>query len=321
MEGGGGKLHKWVYLVLLLLLVGCSNEKFDAIEPTESFIATVNILQPSLQFFNEQGELFTEWALDETYSGATLVQDDFVLLYGNQLTKAHLYELSSGRRVYTIETPIGTTNGYYDEESDQIFLTNSETNKLYVFNRNGEEVGEIQMRNYPMSMIAFEGRLFVVNYKDTILSIVDSRTLQVVDEWPIESSSHGLWVDTKNEQLWIGGHGAGTKVNDLVKIFDMTKGTIVKELTVPMMPVAIAGNEHQQAIVSHGSNMLYTIENESIVNEQKIAANPFAVTYFNDQIVIAGYDDATLYFIEQGQTVNEATTNKGPFQLLTREDP
>ncbi|MER1999538.1 MAG: YncE family protein [Lysinibacillus sp.] len=314
-------MHKWIYLVLLLLLVGCSDEKFDAIEPTESFVATVNILQPSLQFFNEQGELFTEWTLDEAYSGATLVKDDFVLLYGNQLTEAHLYELSSGRLIHTIATPIGTTNGYYDEESDQIFLTNSETNKLYVFNQNGEEIGEIQMRNYPMSMIAFEGHLFVVNYKDTILSIVDSSTLKVVDEWPIESSSHGLWVDTKNERLWIGGHGAGTKANDRVKIFNLKNGKIVNELIMPMMPVAIAGNEKQQAVVSHGSNMLYTIVNESIVNEQKIAANPFAVAYFNEQIVIAGYDDATLYFIEQGQTVNEATTNKGPFQLLTREDP
>lgn len=312
-------MHKWFYLFLLFVLVGCSNEKFEAIEPTDSFVATVNILQPSLQFFNEQGELFREWTLEEAYSGATLVQDDFVLLYGNQLKEAHVYELSSGRLIRSIETPLGTTNGYFDEYSAQIFLTNSETNTLYAFKPNGEAAGTIQMRNYPMSMIANGDRLYVVNYKDTLLSIVDTKTLQVVDEWSIESSSHGLWIDTKKEQLWIGGHGAGTKANDRVTMFDLTSGQRVNEVTAPMMPVAIAGNEQQQAIVSHGSNMLYIVENETIVTEQKIAANPFAVTYFNEQIVVAGYDDATLYFIEQGQTVKEAPTNKGPFQLLTRE--
>lgn len=312
-------MQKWIVLVFLCLLTGCSAANFEAIEPTKSFVATVNILQPSIQFFNEDGQLIQEWELEEAYSGAVLVQQDFIVLYGNQLTKAHIYDLSTGELIKEIDTPIGTTNGYYDEGSNRFFLTNSDTNKLYAYNVQGKEIGSVQLRNYPMSMVAHDELLYVVNYKDTILSIVNSETLQVEDEWAIPSSSQGLWFDDTRNHLWIGGHGSGTEANDKVTILDSQTGERVYSLTLPMMPVAIAGNEQQQAVVSHGSNMLYTIENKEIIAQQKISANPFAVAYFNERIVVAGYDDATLYFIKDGQAVKKVETHSGPFQILTRE--
>ena len=85
------------------------------------------------------------------------------------------------------------------------------------------------------------------------------------------------------------------------------------------MPIAIASNGEEQAIVSHGNSTLYTVQNETITYEKKISANPFAVAYFNEQIVVAGYDDATLYFIDEQQIQREVETQKGPFQILTKE--
>ena len=316
---GGGVVQKWLMLVVCILLAGCSQENFKEIDQSESFVATVNILQPSVQFFNELGEVIADWELEDPFTGGELVGDDRLLLYGHQLTTANLYQLSTGKLLETIEIPIGTTNAYYDVESTQLFLANSETNELYVYNEDGQLIDALTLRNYPMSMIAAEGLLYVVNYKDTLLSIVDVTTLKVVEEWPIESSSHGLWIDKKNDRLWIGGHGEGTKPNDTIDIYELETGQLLKQLKLPMMPVHIASDSEQQAVVSHGSNMLYIIEHEQVIDSLKVSANPFAVNYFKERIIVAGYDDQTLYFIEDGQVKLEVPTKKGPFHLLTRE--
>lgn len=319
LKNGGGNLQKWILLVFVALLAGCSTVKYEPIDKQQSFVATVNILQPSLQFFDDAGELLAQWQLEKAYSGATLVDEDFILLYGHQLPIAHLYELSTGKLIKEIETPAGTTNSYYDAKSEQFFLANSEKNELYAFDKQGEATGSVKLRNYPMSMIAYEDQLFVVNYKDTILSVVNTATLQVEKEFPIPTSSQGLWFDERTKQLWLGGHGSGTTANDVVTILDAQTGETINELKLPLMPIAFASNGEQQAVVSHGNNMLYTIDNEQITMQQKISANPFAVNYFEDYIVVAGYDDATLYYIQDEKVIHKIETQKGPFQILTRE--
>ncbi|WP_342558568.1 YncE family protein [Metasolibacillus sp. FSL K6-0083] len=306
-------------IAFVLLLVGCTGERYASINPHQSFVAAVNILEPSITFYDKHGELLTTWTFEKAYTGAILLQQDRVLLYGHQLTEADIYELSSGKKLATIETGIGTTNAYYAKDEQMIFLTNSRTNSLMRYNLYGEPDGELALRNYPMSMIAHEGLLYVVNYKDTVLSVVSMEDLELQAEWPIEKSSHGFAII--DNTLFIGGHGEGIRPNEAIKALDLATGTELYRRTMSIMPVGFAQKEDELAIVSHGSNMLYVAEPTGEIKwKLEVGANPFAVAYFNNYIIVAGYDDHKLYFIKQGQIDETISTDKGPFQLLVRGD-
>lgn len=313
-------MKRWIGMLLLVcMLAGCNEETFEAISEDESFIASMNILEPSIQFFAANGKEIADWSLEKAYTGAVLVGENTVALYGNQLSEFDFYELSTGKKIKSIETEIGSTNGYFDAESEQLFITNSKTNKVYRFNIDGEKTGEVSTRNYPMSMTAHDGSLYVVNYKDTLLSVIDIAEMKVMKEWPIASSANGIWIDESTNEVWIGGHGEGAKANENILIYDLVTGELKERLQLPIMPIAITSNDSQQVVVSHGNSTVYILENKNIVSQLKVAANPFAASFYNNQLVVAGYDDATLYFIEDGNVVNKIAVDQGPFQLLTRE--
>lgn len=308
-------------LLTLLLLSGCSDERLKDINPHQNFIATINILQPSLQFFNEVGDELARWDFEKAYSGGTLIQRDRVLMYGNQLLEADLYELSTGKLIETFPTEIGTTNGYYDTETNQFFIANSKTNTVTSYDSQGRQLKVAKLRNYPMSMAAYDGLLYVVNYKDTLLSVISIDTMTIINEWEIPKSSHGIRIFENRQEVWIGGHGEGNSPNEYVNVYDLETGKRMKQIKLPIMPVALASSGEEVAVISHGNSMLHILEEDgTIKKELQVGANPFSVAYFNGQIAVAGYDDHTLYFIENGQIVKSHKTAQGPFQLIVRED-
>lgn len=318
---GGGTMRRLLLLLIFAvsILVSCSEESFTPINQHQTFLASMNILAPSLTFYNKEGELLASWRFNKAYTGATLIQHDRILLYGNQLSKADLYELSTGKKIKSFETGLGTTNAYYAPEERMFFFTNSKTNSVTSYDIYGHFIAELSLHNYPMSMVAHNGLLYVVNYKDTLLSVISMKDLKLLNEWPIAKLSHGLAV--VNNTLWVGGHGAGSSPNQTVDVYDLITGQKMKEFDMPLMPVGFAQNKGEIAIVSHGENILYvTNEQGQLKWKSEIGANPFAVAYFNQQIIVAGYDDNTLYVVEDGNIIQKITTDKGPFQLIVRED-
>lgn len=307
-------------LFCTIILAGCSEDRFTAVDPHQSFIASMNILQPALTFYDKNTKELATWTFEQAYTGATLIGYDSILLYGHQLSEADLYELSSGKKITTIETGIGVTNAYYNGETEQLFITNSRTNELTSYTAKGKEQQTLKLRNYPMSMTSDGDNLYVINYKDTILSVVSMKELQLVDEWTISKSSHGIVVLPEQQTVWIGGHGEGSSPNQTVDVHKLTTGEKLQGIDMPLMPIGFAQSATEIAVVSHGGNELYVADKNGHVKWQtEVSANPFAVAYFNDYIVVAGYDDQTLYFIQQGQVMKQVQTGKGPFQLLVRE--
>ncbi len=321
-EDGGMhvKIRVVVVLICLCLIGGCSEERYTEISPQQPFIASVNILQPSLSFFTREGEELAAWEFNLAYTGASLIQHDHVLLYGHGLSEAHLYELSTGRRVATIRCGAGTTNAYYDRQTEQFFMTNSKTNTVTSYDLEGAKVHERKLYNYPMSMAASDGYLYVVNYKDTVLSVLDIETFRVVEEWAIAKSSHGLVILEEEHALWLGGHGVGNRPNDTMDVYHLDTGEKLKEISMPLMPVGVAENGKEVAVISHGKSTLYVASADGeILWQQKVGANPFAVAHFGESVAVAGYDDQMIYFVNAQGIEKKVQTKEGPFQLLVRE--
>ncbi|MGE7692101.1 YncE family protein [Lysinibacillus sp. NPDC097214] len=318
-------LKKWVFfifsLVQLIWLAGCTEKSFDPIERDQNFIASLNIQEPSLDFIDGQGNLMATWLFDKAYSGAILLENDRVLLYGHQLNEIDVYTLSTGKKLYSKKVQLGTTNVYYAENKKQFFIANSKTNTVTSFDEKGNELATQKLGNYPMSMAAYKDKLYVINYKDTKLSVLNIENLKVEQEWPIQKSSHGITILEETDELWIGGHGEGSKPNNSVKKYDLMTGVKKGEIKMPLMPVGLTKTKDAILVVSHGHNKLYVTDFDGNVKwQQEVGANPFAVNQFKDYIVVAGYDDHTLYFIKEGQVKKTVDVGKGAFQLLVREE-
>ncbi len=318
-------LKKWVFfifsLVQLIWLAGCTGKSFDPIERDQDFIASLNIQEPSLDFIDGQGNVMATWLFDKAYSGAILLENDRVLLYGHQLNEIDVYTLSTGKKLYSKKVKLGTTNVYYAENKKQFFIANSKTNTVTSFDEKGNELATQKLGNYPMSMAAYKDKLYVINYKDTKLSVLNIENLKVEQEWPIQKSSHGIAILEETNELWMGGHGEGSKPNSSVKKYDLTTGVKKGEIKMPLMPVGLTKTKDAILVVSHGHNELYVADFDGNVKwEQVVGANPFAVNQFKDNIVVAGYDDHTLYFIQEGQVKKTVDVGKGAFQLLVREE-
>lgn len=317
-------MKKWtalLFLCIIWILQGCNDEHFTSINQHQSFVASVNILEPSIDFFDSKGERIATWEFDKAYTGATLIPYDRIVLYGHELNEVDIYELSTGKLIQSIETGTGTTNAYYDEEENVLFITNSKKNTVASFNEHGKKLGEIRLKDYPMSMDSHQGKLYVVNYKSPVLSVVDIKSMALIDEWPIDKSSTGLLVVEETDTLWIGGHGAGSHPNQKVKVLDLQTGQLVHEIQASHMPVGFTKNGEVVYITNHGSNELYACDvNGNVLWSKEVGANPFSVAAFKDMIIVAGFDDNQIYFLEEdGKVLHKNPTKSGPFQLLVRE--
>ena len=309
-------MGKLKIVLLIFLLGGCAQPAFESIDPSTNFVASLNIVEGSIDSISTEQKVFETWTLDDTYSGFTLVSDDLLLIYGFTLEEAILVQLSSGKQIATLEVGEGTTFAYAWKE--EIYIANGKENTVTLFNTNGQELAKTTAGNYPMSMTSDGKNLYVVNFKDEVLSVF-SLDLTEKTEWSIPTSSNGLLI--QKDEMWIGGHGAGSSPNRVINRYELATGKQIGKIEAPMMPInMIKASDGNIYAVSHGSNMIYKISEEGeVLSSVKVGANPFSIATFGDGIVLAGYDDQHIYFIESDKIMNKLQVGEGPFQLLVRE--
>ncbi|GEK33475.1 YncE family protein [Kurthia sibirica] len=305
-------------LCCVCILAACDHTSYEKITKNEDFIASVNILQPSIDFINTAGNVLASWSLEEPYTGATLIGDDAILLYGNQMEHADLVRLSSGKQLMKIDVKRGATNAYYNKETTDFYITNGDNNTVTSYQIDGQEKQQVVLGNYPMAMYVKDTHLFVINFKDNYMSVLNSASLKEEKTYAIPKSSHG--IDFVDGELWIGGHGAGEKPNSQVRRMNSKTGKIEGMLDLPMMPIAFASTNGSEFVLSHGENMLYELNDaHEIIWQKEIGSNPFTIAAFQQHIVLAGYDDRTLYWIKNHKIIRKTKVGKGPFNLLVRE--
>lgn len=181
------KLKKWAFFIFSLLqiiwLAGCAEKSYEPIERDQDFIASLNIQEPSLDFIDEDGNILATWAFNQAYSGAVLLGDDQILLYGHQLSTIDVYTISTGEKRFSKKVDIGTTNVYYDDSIQQFFITNSKNNTVTSFDQEGNALATQRIGNYPMSMASYKDKLYVINFKDTKLTVLNTKNLMIEKEW------------------------------------------------------------------------------------------------------------------------------------------
>ncbi|KUP07713.1 hypothetical protein Q75_04205 [Bacillus coahuilensis p1.1.43] len=307
-------------LLTLFILVGCESHQLVKIDKDVAFVATLNIQEQSITFLDQQGELLAEWSFDTLYTGGLLLNDDELLLYGHQLDEAALFSLSKGEVIHSYPTGIGTAGVAYVEQTNELWFSKSKENKLSIYDKDGKWKNDISVGLYPQSILAYDERVYVVNYKDTKLSVIDIQSKQVKETVVIPKSSTGLLVF--NEKLYIGGHGYGLDTQNFLTVLSLTDLSQSKTVNAGTMPVQIAEVQDEYFVVSHGSNELHHYNKEDeLLYSMEVGANPFAINKTKEMIVVAGYDSSKVYWIDpESMTVEkESNVGEGPFEMFVRE--
>ncbi|WP_226676867.1 YncE family protein [Mesobacillus jeotgali] len=319
---------KWIYIIAVttftVLLSACSFESFEPIRKDSSIISTINIKEMTISFYDmAKGEKLPDWNVDRPYIGGLILPDkDTILLYGKALNTADLYSLSKGKKIESWKTGEGIVNALLVEDGTQIAFADQERDSVRFFDLSGTEVDEVRVEKEPLTLLEAENKLFAISYNQEMLSIVDLKNKQRLPGFEIHPAAAGALMSKEKDELWIGGHGKGTEVEELIHIYDLNNGRLIKEISAPVMPVDFTKDEDDIFVLSHGSNMLYKLaEDGTKKGSLKVGANPFEIDFFADKLIVAGYDSNEVYIIDPESLTIEKTleVGNGPFQIVTRE--
>ncbi|WP_342526066.1 hypothetical protein MKY84_11100 [Chryseomicrobium sp. FSL W7-1435] len=302
-------------LLLTTLLVGCSPAYPGIPASSQTTLLVYSQLDRSLSTYTEQMELLGKWDLEKPYTGMVLLPDDHILFYGYGMDRFGIYNLLTGKQVTEVETPEGTVGAYTDDSG--FYLSNSKINEVSYYTHDFELEETLATGSYPMSMTSDEGKLYVINYQGEHISVIDQNEWEVVDEYPIPRASQGIMIS--DQQLFVGGHGSGATVNTSIQILNKTEGILEKEIAMPIMPITFAESDDFIYTLSHGSNILYQVQDQKIVDQLTVGSNPFALAASSEFLYVAGYDDDTLYKIKDMKIVDSIDTGDGPLQVVIRE--
>lgn len=311
---------KKIILALLLLLSGCGQSAFKSMKANE-FAAILTIEEPGVTFVNAAGDVIAKWSFEERYTGGLLF-DNKILLYGEDLAFAKIYALETGKELNEWKVPKGVTGAVFVKETNEVALATKEDGAVHFLTLEGREIRKIRTGHHPMTMLEHQGKLYIINYRDTVLSELDVHTHRVTNEFAIPTSSAGLAVNEHKNELWVGGHGYGAQAGETIHVYSLETGFLTATAEAPVMPIAFASKGGFMYAVSHGSNKLYAFDLKGKITAQtKAPANPFSVAVLGDTVLSAGYDSGTVIFYKERTLQKQKTLNigKGPFMIFVEE--
>jgi len=308
-------------LFTVLLITGCSREIYKGIPKNKDVVIVTNQKDGSLSFIDAvKKNKIASWPIQKAIMGTAVLPDrDTIAVYGQDLEAVYLYSLSKGTKVGEWKTGKGITNITISASGQDIILADGQSNAVRLYSKSGKEIAAIAVGKRPMTMVERENQLYVLNFNDTILSVVDLQEKRVRDTISVPRSSLGAVI--YGNELWIGGHGSGAEINEDVYIYE--NRSMKQEVSAPQMPVGFAADNEFIYVLSHGSGMLRKINGNTYkaIAAMEIGANPFAVWLSGKALFVASYDSDEIYVVHADTMKIETSikVGKGPFHITERK--
>jgi DNA-binding beta-propeller fold protein YncE len=321
-------MKKFVLLMMLGLgiLAGCHTKTFTPIPLEMKTLISVNIKDGSLTFFDlKNNKVFTQWKMEQPIKGASLLPDGkTLLLYGNELETARLYNLAEGTLKQEWKTGKGIMNAIVSNDGKHIFLADQHKNAVRIFSTTGKELGTVKVGKKPLTLLQNNSgtRIYTVNFDERFLSVIDVQKKQVIEKINIPKSSTGGLIREKQKQLWIGGHGSGKKIQSNIHVYSLETGKLLDMIHAPEMPIYFIETKNGIFALSHGTSMIRKYnEHLQETGSLQIGSNPFAMVAGEQEIYIASYDSNEIYKVDQQhlKIIDKFPSGNGPFQLILRE--
>ena len=318
------KKLKGVIVLFVLIFAGCFRNGMPTIPMEETFIATVNLKDSSITFLDgETFEKIAYWDIKEPFTGALLLPDrDRIAIYGKKMSVMQIYSLSKGKLIEEWPVGRGIVSARLINDKKEIVLVDQSSDSIRILSLDGEELRKATVGKNPISFVEDKGqaKLYVVNFDDEKITVLNSKTLKLVKEIAVNRSSAGIILH--EDELWVGGHGEGSKMEESVRIYSADNGQWLSSLEAPSMPIKFLTWEDSIFILSHGSNTVYkynTLTGE--MQSENVGVNPFEMTSYHNYVAIAAYDSDEVILLKPNSFTVEkrVKVDKGPFQIFVRE--
>ena len=130
--------------------------------------------------------------------------------------------------------PIGGSDGIvYDPASNRVFGLTHGKKDVAVDAATGDVAGVVDTPGAAESAAADgKGHLYNVMEDLSVLIDIDTKTLKVVNQWPLApcTGPSGVDMDTKTRRIFIGCHGGGDNGNGVMVVFNPDAGKVVATL-------------------------------------------------------------------------------------------
>ncbi|MBO9128474.1 YncE family protein [Bacillus sp. 165] len=311
-------------VIILIVLSGCTGDRYSTIPSNEDIIVTTNIKDGSVSFIQEKNnELIATWQLKKAIMGSLLLDNDTLIVYGKQLSKVYLYSLNKGKQIGSWNTGEGVANAILSSDKKNVILANQDTNEVHIYSLKGEKEKTISVDKGPLTMLEDKGILYVVNFNDTTVSVIDLQKRKVIHAIPVPASSTGAIVNLQTNELLLGGHGNGDTINSKVFVYSLATGKEVHTIEASSMPINFTADSDHVYVLSHGSNMLRKLDSSTYQEEGavEVGSNPFSVFAYKKQIYVGSYDSNEVYVVDTDsmKVIKKIVVGKGPFHIIERK--
>ncbi|WP_108671478.1 YncE family protein [Peribacillus acanthi] len=309
---------------LSIILSGCQKEKYKKINESISFFASVNLKDGSLSFQDAKtGKSLATWELKRPITGAILLEDkDTLLVYGKQMKTVDVFSLSKGIQIDSWDVGEGIVQIVQLKTAKELAFVDQMHDEIRFFSEDGKERHSVKTGKSPISLVESEklNQIFVLNFHDTKVSVINTKTYKAEEEIRVNSSSAGILLNENDSQLWIGGHGLGSNIEENVNVYSIKTGQLINKIHAPSMPIFLTNTKEGTFIVSHGSSLVYRWSQNKLEKIQ-VGVNPFYLLEYKDLLLVAGYDSNDISVLDPKtlKVIKTVSVGKGPFHLLARE--
>ena len=125
----------------------------------------------------------------------------------------------------------------FDESSSTLYLAHTATNEIVALNEDSHAIKTIRVGRIPCALAInpVTRRLYVVNYGDDALSVIDLKSQSLTVTLPVDRQPEGVAVDSKTSRVYVANlHG------DSVTVIDGAKNAIVGTRNAGHHPYALA---------------------------------------------------------------------------------
>ncbi len=164
-----------------------------------------------------------------------------------------MFDMSSLKVLKRIQTHTPGLDGIaYDDASDRIFTMDHSRDpgsSVAIDAATGKVVGKVMLAGAPEGAVADgHGKLFINIEDKSVIQVVDTKTLKVVDTWPLAPGEgpSGLALDRATHRLFSACHSGQTIV------MDATNGKVVAKIPIGPGPDAIGWDPSQKLIYTPG---------------------------------------------------------------------
>lgn len=310
-------------IILFAFIAGCHHTSIVLPQLDEHQVLVTHIKVPVLAVIDiDKNEIVHKQQFNFLIQSVLKIDNQQLVLAGKHEKEVKLLDLSSNKSRTLIHSVSSIADLLYDTESQMLFAADALRNEVIFFDMAQDAVTtRVNVGAYPTALALQDEVLYVLNEGDASVTLIHVPTRKIMNTFKVVERPTDLVV--KQDNIYVGGHGASIELNEFVHVYDKSSGALVEKIKVGLMPVALYSDRHSEDIwvLSHGSNELHTIDPQSftVSHELTMGENPYYITGDSHYIYVTALDGDKLTVIDRQKYMisQELTLFAGPYGIVS----